>query len=65
MTLSELAPSELLALSALVDQCAAADGGGADPARWRSLVLADVARRFAAIEESTRIMEEARAARGG
>lgn len=64
MTLTELAPSELLALSALLDQYAAAQGDG-ESSRWRSLVHAEVARRFAAIEESKRIMDEARAARGG
>lgn len=64
MTLTELAPSELLALSSLLDQYSAARGDG-DSARWRSLVADEVARRFAAVEESKRIMDEARAARGG
>ena len=65
MTLTDLVPSELLALSTLLDQYAANEGGDGDAARWRSLVHGEVARRFAAVEESKRIMDEARAARGG
>jgi hypothetical protein len=64
MTLTELAPTELLALSTLLDQYTATQGDG-DASRWRSLVHTEVARRFAAVEESKRIMDEARAARGG
>jgi hypothetical protein len=64
MTLTELAPTELLALSTLLDQYGAANGD-AESARWQSLVHAEVARRFAAVEASKRMMDEARAARGG
>lgn len=63
MTLSELTATDLLSLSTLLDQYQAAKGG-ADSARWRELVHAEVARRFARVEEATRLMDEARAARG-
>jgi hypothetical protein len=64
MTLTELAPSELLALGTLLDHYTAARGDG-DAARWRSLVDDEVARRFTAVEDAKRMMDEARAARGG
>jgi hypothetical protein len=64
MTLSQLAPADLLAMGTLLDQYQAARGE-ADAARWRELVLDEVRRRFAAEEEAQRMMAEARAARGG
>ena len=64
MTLSELTATDLLSLSTLLDHYQAAKGD-ADAARWRGLVHDEVARRFARVEEAKRLMDEARAARGG
>lgn len=64
MTLTELTTTDLLSLSTLLDQYQAAQGD-TDAPRWRELVHAEVARRFAAVEDAKRRMDEARAARGG
>ncbi len=64
MTLSELNATELLSLSTLLDQYQAAKGDS-EAARWRELIHDEVARRFAKVEEAKRLMDEARAARGG
>lgn len=64
MNLSDLPPTELLALSTLLDHHQAASGD-TDAPRWRALVHEEVARRFAALEHGRRLQEEARAARGG
>jgi hypothetical protein len=64
MNLSDLPPTELLALSTLLDHHQAA-AGDTDAPRWRALVHEEVARRFAAVEEGRRLRGEARASRGG
>ena len=64
-SLKELSNVELRALSRLCDEYQHT-GDGPDPRpTWRSLVDGEVRRRMDAVLEGQRILEEARAARGG
>ena len=64
-SLTELSNVELRALARLTDEYQHT-GDGPDPRpSWRALVDAEVRRRMEAVVEGQRILDEARAARGG